>query len=54
MEKENARLGMEVLFGRSRMEAVVDGMCWDWVGLRLRDGGYVIAEWDDVYRKEED
>lgn len=54
LPKEEARLGMRVLFGEGGMAAVVDGISWDWCGLRLDDGGYVIADWNDVYRKEED
>lgn len=52
--KEEAHLGMRVLFGEERVAAVVDGISWDWVGIRLDQGGYVIADWNDVYREEED
>lgn len=51
--KEDLHLGQEVLFGAERKVARVDGISWDWVGLRLDDGGYVIADWNDVYWKEE-
>lgn len=47
--KEKAHLGMRVLFGSYREPAVVDGISWDWVGIRLDQGGYVIADWNDVY-----
>lgn len=52
--KEEAHLGMRVLFGSFREPAVVDGISWNWVALRIDRGGYVIADWNDVYRKEED
>lgn len=52
--KEEAHLGMRVLFGEESMAAVVDGISWNWVALRIDRGGYVIADWNDVYRKEED
>lgn len=51
--REDARLGMDVLFGDRMEPAVVDGISWDWCGLRVFGGGYVIADWSDVYRKEE-
>lgn len=54
LRKEEARLGMEVYFGEQRLVAVVDGISWGWCGLRVYQGGYVIADWNDVYRKEED
>ena len=47
------RLGDRVLFGPDRLPGVVDGLCRDWVGVRLERGGYVRAEWKDVYREEE-
>lgn len=53
-EKNELHLGQKVWFGADRKAAVVDGLSWDWVGLRLDEGGYVIADWNDVYRKEED
>lgn len=52
--KEEAHLGMRVLFGDAKRKAAVDGLSWDWVGLRLEEGGYVIADWNDIYRKEEE
>lgn len=51
--KEEAHLGMRVLFGEERAAAVVDGISWNWVGLRLEEGGYVIADWEDVYWEED-
>lgn len=51
--KSELHLGSPVLFGDDRLVGVVDGLCQDWVGIRLDKGGYVIAEWKDVYRKEE-
>lgn len=51
--KEEAHLGMRVLFGEERVAAVVDGISWDWVALRMDLGGYVIADWNDVYREED-
>ena len=53
LRKEDARLVMEVLFGDGRLVAVIDGISWDWCGLRVYQGSYVIADWNDVYRKEE-
>ena len=50
--KEEAHLGMRVLFGDAKRKAAVDGLSWDWVGLRLEEGGYVIADWEDVYWEE--
>lgn len=54
LKKEDARLGMRVLFGTYREPATVDGICREWVGIKLDRGGYVIADWGNVYRKEED
>ena len=54
IRKEDARLGMRVLFGTYKEPAAIDGICWDWVGIKLDRGGYVIADWENVYRKEED
>lgn len=54
LRKEDAHLGMRVLFGTDGEPATVDGICWEWVGINLDRGGYVIADWDNVYRKEED
>lgn len=51
--KNELRLGERVLFGEARLRGAVDGMCYDWVGIRLDMGGYVIADWDDVYWEEE-
>ena len=53
VEKSELHLGAHVLFGETRLGGVVDGLCQDWVGIRLDQGGYVIADWKDVYRKEE-
>lgn len=53
VSKGELHLGAHVLFGDERLGGVVDGLCQDWVGIRLDKGGYVIAEWKDVYRKEE-
>lgn len=54
VERGELRLGDHVLFGALREGAVVDGMCGEWVGLRLDRGGYVIANWEDVYADGED
>lgn len=51
--KEELHLGSHVLFGENRKAGVVDGLCLDWVGIRLENGGYVIADWEDVYWEEE-
>lgn len=36
------------LCGGETVGAVVDGLCHDWVGVRLDRGGYVIADWEDI------
>ena len=36
------------LCGGETVGAVVDGLCNDWVGVRLDRGGYVIADWEDI------
>lgn len=51
VEKSELRLGQRVvvrLCGGENVGAVVDGLCNDWVGVRLDRGGYVIADWEDV------
>lgn len=51
VEKSELRLGQHVvvrLCGGETVGAVVDGLCNDWVGVRLDRGGYVIADWEDV------
>ena len=48
------RLGQRVLYGACREVAVVDGICREWVGLRMERGGYVIAKWEDVYAYREE
>jgi hypothetical protein len=55
VNKEELHLGQRVWFGAERQEAVVDGLTWDWAGLRMvdSDGGYVIAEYGDVYLEGE-
>lgn len=51
--KNELHLGAHVLFGDMRLKGVVDGLCLDWVGIRLEKGGYVIADWEDVRLEEE-
>ena len=51
--KDELRLGQRVLYGAERAGAVVDGICNEWVGLRLDRGGYVLARWEDVYEDRE-
>lgn len=51
--KNELHLGAHVLFGDMRLAGIVDGLCNDWVGIRLDQGGYVIANWEDVYWEEE-
>lgn len=51
--KNELYLGAHVLFGDMRLAGVVDGLCNDWVGIRLEKGGYVIANWEDVYEEGE-
>ena len=51
--KGELRLGQRVLYGAEREGAVVDGICNEWVGLRMERGGYVLAKWEDVYLEEE-
>lgn len=46
--KDELRLGQRVLYGAERAGAVVDGICNEWVGLRLDRGGYVLARWEDI------
>ena len=53
IQKHELRLGELVLFGEARLRGVVDGLCNDWVGIRLEKGGYVIADWDDVYWEDD-
>ena len=51
VEKSELRLGQHVivrLCGGETVWAVVDGLCNDWVGVRLDRGGYVIADWEDI------
>lgn len=51
VEKSELRLGKHVvvrLCGGETVGAVVDGLCNDWVGVRLDRGGYVIAHWEDI------
>lgn len=51
VEKSELRMGQHVsvrLCGGEVVGAVVDGMCNDWVGVRLDRGGYVIADWEDI------
>lgn len=51
--KGELRLGQRVLYGAERAGGVVDGICNEWVGLRLDRGGYVLAKWEDVYEDRE-
>lgn len=51
--KNELHLGAHVLFGDMRLAGIVDGLCNDWVGIRLEKGGYVIANWEDVYEEGE-
>lgn len=51
--KNELHLGAHVLFGEMRLVGIVDGLCNDWVGIRLEKGGYVIANWEDVYEEDE-
>lgn len=51
--KNELHLGAHVLFGDMRLAGVVDGLCNDWVGIRLEKGGYVIANWEDVYWEDD-
>ena len=53
VQKHELHLGAHVLFGDMRLRGVVDGLCLDWVGIRLDQGGYVIADWEDVYMEGE-
>lgn len=51
VEKSELRLGQHVvvrLCGGETVGAVVDGLCNDWVGVRLDRGGYVIADWENI------
>lgn len=48
VSKEQLRLGLEVLYGDEKKVGVVDGITWTWVGLKLKDGGYVIADWEEI------
>lgn len=52
--KGELRLGQRVLYGAERVGGVVDGICNEWVGLRLDRGGYVLARWEDVYEDREE
>lgn len=51
--KNELHLGAHVLFGDMRLAGIVDGLCNDWVGIRLEKGGYVIANWEDVYWEDD-
>ena len=51
VDRSELRLGQHVvvrLCGGETVGAVVDGLCNDWVGVRLDQGGYVIADWEDI------
>ena len=51
VDRSELRLGQHVvvrLCGGETVGAVVDGLCNDWVGVRLDRGGYVIADWEDI------
>lgn len=51
VEKSELRLWQHVnvrLCGGEVVGAVVDGLCNDWVGVRLDRGGYVIADWENI------
>lgn len=51
VDRSELRLGQHVnvrLCGGEVVCAVVDGLCNDWVGVRLDRGGYVIADWEDI------
>ena len=57
VEKSELRLGQHVvvrLCGGETVWAVVDGLCNDWVGVRLDRGGYVIADWEDIEVDDDD
>ena len=51
VDRSELRLGQHVvvrLCGGETVGAVVDGLCNDWVGVRLDQGGYVISDWEDI------
>lgn len=51
VDRSELRLGQHVvvrLCGGETVGAVVDGLCNDWVGVRLDLGRYVIADWEDI------
>lgn len=51
VDRSELGLGQHVvvrLCGGETVGAVVDGLCNDWVGVRLDRGGYVIADWEDI------
>ena len=51
VDRSELRLWQHVnvrLCGGEVVGAVVDGLCNDWVGVRLDRGGYVISDWEDI------
>lgn len=51
---EDLKLGQTVWYGKDRVRGVVDGISWDFVGLWLDDGRYVMARGKDMYYGEEE
>lgn len=47
--KETLRLGQEVLFGSERTKAIVDGLTQTFAGLMLENGGYMYADYSELY-----
>lgn len=48
ISKESLHLGQKVWYGAEKVEAVVDGITRTCVGLVLKDGGYILAKWEEI------
>lgn len=54
VDKTKLHLGQVVLVGTERKPAVIDGLTQTFAGVAMRDGGYDLVEYEDLYEVEKE